>query len=95
MTPWSPLDPDDIADSLEVLLAVHHNGNPVAGWQFIDTDPAEHTKMRLQQRMYCARYGRIDYWSWDDREVQELNEAIQVLSDILKGENPLSMEDRT
>lgn len=60
------------------------------------TDPNELLKQRMRQKMYLARYARLDVHSWEHREVNELNEYYSMLGDILNSESDASRrsEDR-
>ena len=51
---------------------------------------------RSRQKMYLARYGRQDYFVWDDKDVQELDEAYDVLIELLNAEKDITTmeEDR-
>jgi hypothetical protein len=40
--------------------------------------------------MVLARYGRQDYFAWEDREIQELDAASEALRDVIEHENELS-----
>lgn len=85
------LGDDDVwFDVFEGLLAVSDRGKKVAGWQHIELDPVEMEKNRRIQRMMLARYGRQDYFCWEDREVQELDSATEALQHIIEKENSMT-----
>lgn len=92
MPSWVTEDLDELADSLGALLVASDDGTPLAGWHFIEVDPDELNRNRSRQRMYLARYGRQDYFVWESKDVQELDEAFEVLVEMIKQENELSRE---
>jgi hypothetical protein len=42
------------------------------------------------QRMMLGRYGRQDYFAWEDREITELDRASEALRDLIDRENAYS-----
>ena len=75
---------------MTVLLSAQRFGRALPGWQFVEIDPDERLAQRRRQRMYLARYGRQDYYVWEDKDVQELDAAARTLSDILGEESSLA-----
>lgn len=87
-------DPDDVEERLEIL-AFHCESGPYWDKRAL-IDPAEVTKSRTMQKVYMARYARQSVFDWEHREVRELQEYFEALSEIIKQENGLSsmQEDR-
>ena len=58
-------------------------------WQFLMTsiDPKEQTERRIKQKMYLARYARESVFTWDDREIAELDAYFLALVDLISKEN--------
>lgn len=52
----------------------------------MDLDPEEALRTRTKQKAYLARYGRMDWFAWENREVTELDEATRAISEILEKE---------
>jgi hypothetical protein len=67
-------------------------GGPAdAVWQFlIDIDPTLRLKMRMRQKLYLARYGRVGIFDWEERELSELDAYFKALSDMLAEESPVT-----
>lgn len=57
------------------------------GWQNIDIDPQETLKTRRRMRLHLARYGRVDYFAWENEEVPELRAAYDCLVELLEAES--------
>lgn len=53
----------------------------------VEFDPVEELRRRTKQKAYLARYGRQDWFAWEDREVSELDEAVRAIGDIVEAEN--------
>jgi hypothetical protein len=49
--------------------------------------PAELLKTRLEQKMFLARYGRVDPFAWESRDVNDLREHHRVLVEMLQRES--------
>lgn len=62
----------------------------------VEIDPVELERARMKQKVYLARYARQDVFSWEDREVVELQRYFEELADIISQENAISrrQEDR-
>lgn len=78
-------------------LCPHSGTNADAYWQFLLwMDGKEHLAMRMKQKVYLARYGRIDPFSWESREITELDAYFFGMIDLVSKENDLSKssEDR-
>jgi len=53
----------------------------------LELDPVELLDNRLREKMALSRYGRIDPFSWEHRDINELRDHYRVLVDLLKSEN--------
>jgi hypothetical protein len=85
-----PPDPDDVFEELgKLMFGREVDVTPVLGY-----DPAEVEAQRRHQKMALARYGRIDPFSWEGRELNELRFYYAELVSLLKKEAMPSMEDR-
>lgn len=91
------LPPD--SDALEEALAPLSSKYTFDGcgyWQhLILIDPFEIEKTRLRMKAYVGRYGRVDPFAWEDREVRDLKRYFEEISYLIGEENtPTSkMED--
>jgi hypothetical protein len=75
-----------VESRLEVLSFQYEKG---ALWD-VEVDPVELERARIKQKMYLARYARQDVFSWEHREVTELQRYFDELAAIVREENAIS-----
>lgn len=65
--------------------------NPVWAERYaLSLDVGSLLSYRMQQKVYLARYGRIDPFSWSHRAVNELTVYYKAVSELLGKEKGLS-----
>jgi hypothetical protein len=58
-------------------------------------DPVELLERRLREKLSLSRYGRIDPFAWEQRDINELRAYYGQLVELLKLEHPATTgEDR-
>jgi hypothetical protein len=53
----------------------------------MNIDPFELEHARRKQKMWLARYARQSLLQWDDVPVREIREWVEVLRELLEGED--------
>lgn len=86
--PWETPDPDEVEESLRKLNIGATGSWFDCSWHLlIEIDPDVQLRFRAKQKAYLARYGRQGWYTWENREVSELDEAYREIGAIVEEEN--------
>lgn len=79
--PFLP-DPDRVEDVLEGIMSTPY----FDATHLSDLKPEEIQRNRIKMKMVLSRHGRVDFHSWEDRDLAEMVEAFEELLDVIKVE---------
>lgn len=78
-----PPDPDMVEELVSKVTVVRAFDVAHIAWQ----PPEELLAQRLSMKLFLARYGRVDPFAWESRDVNELRDHHAALVDLLKRES--------
>lgn len=56
----------------------------------IEWEPQEFLSKRLKQKLQLSRHGHVDFHSWEHRDIRELVEAHEALTEMVEREHEAS-----
>lgn len=80
-----PLDPDLVVERLDALMM----NRKVDISLLVEQSPVELTASRRRMKLQLSRYGRMDAFAWERRDVNELRFTYAELVDMMKEESAL------
>jgi hypothetical protein len=75
-------DPDRVEDVVEGLVPSHNFDATFLS----EVDAEAILRNRLKMKVILSRHGRIDFHSWEHRDVREMAETFEELMEVIKVE---------